>query len=208
MPERSQRFPGEARAALHAAILDAAARLAVQAGDREVRMADIAAAVDVSRQTLYAEFGSKRRLLTAVMVRETERLMVALDGVLARHPVDIRAAVRAGCAFVLRRARADALLKAILAGPAHQELLPLVTTEAAPVVRVVATAFAVHFARCAPRVDPARAELAADTVARLIITHVLLPERAPELAADAIAEALGPYLTELVPGDRSPAGEP
>jgi hypothetical protein len=27
---------------------------------------------------------------------------------------------------------------------------------------------------------------------------VLLPERAPELAADAIAETLGPYLTELV----------
>ncbi|HEX4359182.1 MAG TPA: TetR family transcriptional regulator [Pseudonocardia sp.] len=204
MPERGQRFPGAAREVLHGAILDAAARLVVESDGREVRMADIAAAVDISRQTLYAEFGGKQRLLTAVMVRETERLMVALDGVLARHATDLGAAVRAGCAFVLRRSRGDALLKAVLAGPAHPELLPLVTTEADPVLRVVATTFAGHLARCAPHTDPARAELAADTIARLIVTHVLLPEQAPELAADAIAEALGPYLTDLVTRRPSP----
>jgi AcrR family transcriptional regulator len=197
MPERGQRFPGVAREVLRGAILDTAARLAVESGGREVRMADIAAAVDISRQTLYAEFGDKQRLLAAVVVRETERLMVALDGVLTRHPADLGAAVRAGCAFVLRRSRGDLLLKAILAGPAHQELLPLVTTEAAPVVRVIAAAFAGHLTRAVPHAAPVRAELAADTIARLIITHVLLPERAPELAADAIAEALGPYLIGL-----------
>ena len=200
MPERGQRFPGVAREVLHGAILDAATRLAVESGGREVRMADIAAAVDISRQTLYAEFGGKQRLLAAVVVRETERLMVALAGVLARHPADLGAAVRAGCAFVLRRSRGDLLLKAILAGPAHQELLPLVTTEAAPVVRVIAAAFVGHFTRAVPHAVPARTELAADTIARLIITHVLLPEQAPELAADAIADALGPYLTDLVSG--------
>lgn len=204
MPERGQRFPGAAREVLRGAILDAAARLVLESGGREVRMADIAAAVDISRQTLYAEFGGKQRLLTAVMVRETERLMVALDGVLSRHPADLEAAVRAGCEFVLRRSRGDALLKAVLAGPAHPELLPLVTTEADPVLRVVATTFAGHLIRCAPHAAPARAELAADTIARLIVTHVLLPEQAPELAADAIAEALGPYLTDLVTHRPSP----
>ena len=198
MPERGQRFPGAARARLRAAILDAAARLAVESGARDVRMADIAAAVDISRQTLYAEFGSKQRLLAGVVVRETERLMAALDTVLGRHPADLRAAVSAGCAFVLRRSRGDALVKAIMSGPDPRELLPLVTTEAAPLTRLISATFRAHLTRCAPTAAPERTGLVSDTIARLVITHVLMPDQAAELAGEAIAEALGPYLTELV----------
>jgi AcrR family transcriptional regulator len=198
MPERGQRFPGAARALLRDAILDAAARLAVESGARDFRMADIAAAVDISRQTLYAEFGSKQRLLAAVVVRETERLMTALDTVLARHPADIRAAVGAGCTFVLRRSRADALVKANMSGPDPQQLLPLVTTEAAPLTRLISAGFRAHITRCAPAAAPDRTALISDTVARLVITHVLIPDQAAELAGESVAEALGPYLLELV----------
>ncbi|MHA6794324.1 TetR family transcriptional regulator [Pseudonocardia bannensis] len=197
MTERRPRFPGAARSLLRDAVLDAAGRTVLEVGWQAARMADIAAAVGVSRQTLYAEFGSKQALMQALVVREAQRLVEALGAVLQDHPDDAGAAVRAGCEFVLRRSRADDLVKTIVSGPDETELLPLVTTEAAPIVGLISRAFTDHFGRCRPGTEQRRAELVGDTLARLIITHVLLPDHAVEFAAEGIAEVLGSYLREM-----------
>jgi AcrR family transcriptional regulator len=64
-----------AKARMRDTILDAAYDLVVARGWTAARMADIAAAVGLSRQTLYNEFGSKDGLAAAVALRETERFL-------------------------------------------------------------------------------------------------------------------------------------
>ncbi|MFF1509595.1 TetR/AcrR family transcriptional regulator [Streptomyces sp. NPDC058326] len=60
-----------------AAVLDAAVRLL--AGRPDAGMAAIATAAGVTRQTVYAHFGSRDALLDAVADRITDRAMAAMD---------------------------------------------------------------------------------------------------------------------------------
>ncbi|MFI6034518.1 TetR/AcrR family transcriptional regulator [Streptomyces sp. NPDC051315] len=60
-----------------AAVLDAAVRLLAERPD--AGMAAIAAAADVTRQTVYAHFGSRDALLDAVAGRITDQAMAAMD---------------------------------------------------------------------------------------------------------------------------------
>ncbi|MFI6103324.1 TetR/AcrR family transcriptional regulator [Streptomyces sp. NPDC051310] len=60
-----------------AAVLDAAVRLLAERPD--AGMAAIAAAADVTRQTVYAHFGTREALLDAVADRITDQAMAAMD---------------------------------------------------------------------------------------------------------------------------------
>ena len=60
-----------------AAVLDAAVRLLAERPD--AGMAAIAAAADVTRQTVYAHFGTRDALLDAVADRITDQAMAAMD---------------------------------------------------------------------------------------------------------------------------------
>lgn len=68
------------------AILDAARAVFEQYGARRANVDDIAAAAGISRSTLYRRYPNKEALLAAVLVRETDDFLDALDRIAADLP--------------------------------------------------------------------------------------------------------------------------
>src|SRR3546814_15775036 len=72
-------FRNKVHGLLRASILDAAWARANQSTWGQVRIADIARDVGVSRQTIYNEFGTKEQLSLTIFHRELERFLVELE---------------------------------------------------------------------------------------------------------------------------------
>ena len=175
--------PGSARSTRDL-LLDAAADAVLAGGWARARMADVARAAGVSRQTLYYEFGSKDRLAEALTLREAQRY--ADGAAAARHGLATSPgeAVRAGVAFTLREAADNPLLKAVLTDDAG-ELLPYLTTRAEALHAAGAERCAADLLEQWPALPPDDVRLVADVVTRLIVSHLVLPGARPdEVAAD------------------------
>jgi AcrR family transcriptional regulator len=72
-----------ARQPRQAAILAAAVKVFFQFGYRKTSMEDVAAAAQVSRQTLYLQFRDKERLFRAALEYVTEQMLVSIRGLAA-----------------------------------------------------------------------------------------------------------------------------
>jgi AcrR family transcriptional regulator len=197
-----------AKARMRDTILDAAYDLVVARGWSAARMADIAAAVGLSRQTLYNEFGSKDGLAEAVALRETERFLTGITGELDRHD-DLQTAVEAAALFTFTQVSDNPLLKAVLTATdedgLHADLLPLVTTRSAPLLLASRTVLAEHLSRHWPEFDAADVTAAAEIAWRLVISHLVVPTDPP----DAVAARLGRLVTRfLLPLPAAETGQP
>src|SRR3954454_7889605 len=95
------------------ALLDAAYDAAVAGDWARARMADVAAAAGVSRQTLYNEFGSKDALAQALALRETQRLLADIEAAMTGHAGRPAEAVGVAVAHTLRQGANNPLLKAV-----------------------------------------------------------------------------------------------
>jgi AcrR family transcriptional regulator len=71
----------EARPARQAAILAAAVKVFFQFGYRKTSMEEVAAAAEVSRQTLYLQFRNKEQLFRAALEYVTEQMLASVRGV-------------------------------------------------------------------------------------------------------------------------------
>lgn len=178
---------------LHENLLDAAAVLIVERGFRRVRMQDVADAVGVSRQTVYNEFGDKWGLAQALVLRENERYLDAVDEALSGHD-DLYSAVAAAVAYTLETAADDPLKKATLTGEGSQDLLPLMTTRAEPVLFAARERIAARALRQWPHLDETEVAELADVVVRLTMSHVLLPTDAPQIVAARLARLVARFL--------------
>jgi AcrR family transcriptional regulator len=174
-------------------LLDAAAALIIERGFRRVRMQDVADAVGVSRQTVYNEFGDKWGLAQALTLRENERYLDAVDEALSRHD-DLYSAVAAAVAYTLATAADDPLKKATLTGDGSEDLLPLMTTHAEPVLFAAKERIVARAMRQWPRLDEADVTELADAIVRLTMSHVVLPTDAPEIVAARLARLVARYL--------------
>jgi AcrR family transcriptional regulator len=174
-------------------LLDAAAALIIERGFRRVRMQDVADAVGVSRQTVYNEFGDKWRLAQALNLRENDRYLDAVDEALTRHE-DLYSAVAAAVTYTLSTAADDPLKKAILTGTGSEDLLPLMTTRAEPVLFAAKQRIIAHTLRQWPELDPDEVTDLADAVVRLTMSHTVLPMDPPEIVAARLARLVARYL--------------
>lgn len=115
------------------AALDAAAAEIVARGWKGLQMQAVAEQVGISRQTLYNTFTTKHGLAQALVLRLTERFLDGVERALnSRDQVYDQwlAAIR----YTLDTAADDPLLKAVLTGDASTEFLPLLTSDAGPVI--------------------------------------------------------------------------
>ena len=181
------------RRTLREDLLDAAASLIIERGFRRVRMQDIADAVGVSRQTVYNEFGDKWRLAQALTLRENERYLDGVDEALSRH-ADLYSAVAAAVAYTLGTAADDPLKKATLTGEGSEDLLPLMTTRAQPVLFAAKERIVAHAVSQWPHLDEAEVTELADAIVRLTMSHVVMPADPTEVVAVRLARLVARYV--------------
>jgi AcrR family transcriptional regulator len=163
-----------------------------------IRMADVATAAGVSRQTLYDEFGSRQGLAEAYVMAETERFLAMVDDALDGAGADPRAALFSALSTFLRAARQGGLLKAITDSDGNHDLLALITIRGGSVLDQATDRIGTFFASRWPGVDPAGAGLAARLLVRLALSYATQPDGSPDEAATEVASALGPFLEQLI----------
>ncbi len=168
------------------ALLDAAYDAALSGDWDRVRMADVAKAAGVSRQTLYYEFGSKDALAEALSLRELARWIEGADAAIVGHEGSPSEAVAAGTLWTLEEAARNPLLKAVLTDDAGG-LLPFLTTRAEFLQKAAREHFTDHLSAHWPDLPPARVELVADIVTRLTFSYLVLPGGRPDQVAHDIA---------------------
>ncbi|WP_024759454.1 TetR/AcrR family transcriptional regulator [Streptomyces exfoliatus] len=191
-------------------LLDAALAALTDRSWSAIRMADLAAAARVSRQTLYNEFGSKEGLARALVRREADTYLQGVRTLLAAPAPPERNLV-AVAEWTVTRAAARPVLRALLTG-AWNERLP-----APRPLRPGARPAPVAAQRRADEGPPAPGELVAATAAcagerwaagcelavRLALSHVVAP-RVPTAEPEAQCEEpeswspMTPMITRLI----------
>jgi AcrR family transcriptional regulator len=174
-------------------ILRAVADLVRAHGVDAVVLRDVAARAGVSRQTLYNTFGDRAGLLSALVLRETRRLLDRVEDDVA-GAATARAAVHAGVRLVLAEAARNPLLHSALTRAGSDQVASLLTIRGRPVLDVAVA----HLAGLlAARWPGPEVDLAAETAVRLTVSHLLLPRDPVDLAADKVARAVATMLRSL-----------
>jgi AcrR family transcriptional regulator len=194
MPESRSVPPAHPRGTRDA-LLDAAYEAAVAGDWARTRMLDVARAAGVSRQTLYNEFGSKDALAQALAMREVERFIEGTERELDEaHPDDPIQAVGAAALYTLQQAADNPLLKAALTDDTSG-LLSFLTTRGEPAIAAARSSFEEYYSTHWPTLSRTSIELAAETIVRLTISYLTLPDDAP---AEAVASRLSDLARKLL----------
>jgi AcrR family transcriptional regulator len=178
-------------------VLDAATTITCDVGWGDLTMAKVAGLAGVSRQTVYNEYGTKPALGQAMVLRELDRFLTVVAHELDGHD-DLVEAIRAAAEQALLMARDNPLLHAVLAsahsvsagaGPgADNDLLPFLTTDAAPLIAAAKTVILDRLDRFPDLdLDPAELDGSVDAVVRLVLSHVMQPGDEPGRTADRLA---------------------
>jgi AcrR family transcriptional regulator len=184
------------------ALLDAAHAAVVGPGWAKVRMADVAAAAGVSRQTLYAEFGSKDGLAQALALREAARFVDGAESVLTGHEGTPAEAVAACTEWTLTQAADDPLIKAVLTDEGADGLLPLLTTRSEQLLGAVADRNVAYLSEHWPGLPADELAFVGDVLVRLTVSHIVSPAEPPAVTARRFAHLVDRLLpTDLTSGD-------
>ncbi len=138
---------------------------------------DVAQRAGLSRQTVYRYFPSKGELLDATVLRE-ERVFIANMVSAAGRQRELEAALRAAIDAAMRTGQAHALLNRLMATE-PESLVALVTTDRGPVLSAARQALEEILGGWLPRAAKARLTMAADAVARLLVSYVVNPPPDP-----------------------------
>lgn len=196
-------FADASRELLRETVLDAVGELAAERPWPEVKMAEVAQRAGVSRQTLYNTFGSRQEMAQAYVMREAERFVAAVEAAIREHAPDGRAALAAALEIFLAAAETHPVIRAVSTSESGDELLPLLTTRGGPLVSEVTDRLTLLLLENWEGVSAREAELVADTLVRLAISHAALPGAPPARTAADLASILGPYVDSLVAQARS-----
>jgi AcrR family transcriptional regulator len=188
-------YPEAARTLLRDTIVAAVDDLVRSRGWSATTMSDVATAAGVSRQTVYNEFGSRRSLVEAYVLREIEALIAGVEDAVRASHEDARSAMHAAFGLFLKLASDEPLVQVIVADAEGGELIRLLTG----LGRQVATdRIGRLIVEVWPKVSLADAELVAESMARLAISHALLPTSDPEDTAAAVTRLVGPFIDEIL----------
>ena len=194
MSPARNRAPAKASDEVREALLDAVGELLADRTWSGLRMADVATQAGLSRQTVYNAYGNRDALALAYVTREAERFLGTVGEVVAAHAEDPEQALRAALEIFLAAAGTHPLVRAISAAEEGDELLVLVTTGGGPVLGPVTAGLAAQIKATWPEVGDEPANLAAETLVRLAISHAALPTGTPAETAERVGSVLGPFI--------------
>jgi AcrR family transcriptional regulator len=190
-------------------VLDAARAMAAEKGWDLVSLSEVASRAEVSRPTVYKEFGSRDGLTRALVHREAEHFLVGVDQVLHQPAPGASDALAAAIRYALQEARDNVLVASVVkaARSGTDSLLPYLTARSEPVVTgarlLVRSWCQAHY----QQFDTVRTDQAADVIVRLALSHIVLPppdqtlrESAEVITAAALGvltRKAGPTLTDV-----------
>jgi AcrR family transcriptional regulator len=188
-------FTERVRESLRAQLLAAAADLLAERGFRGLRMADVAAATGVSRQTVHNEFGTKEALVNAVAA---DTMTDFLDGIAAHFSAapDVDSGIAAAVRHTLTHAAENRLVNAILTGEDAEDLLPLLTTKGQPVLLPAVDLLTQLWRPRLPWLPDDEIRLLAETGMRLTVSHLLTPTGPVEQAVATITALMRRLIPE------------
>lgn len=188
--------PGAFRRQVHEHALDAAQEMLVEKGWDKLRFGEVATRIGISRPTLYAAFGSKEGLAEALVLRETERFLTGIAGVLNQHEDDPQAAVAEAVRFTLAEAERSPVLHAILTSSrsGSDSLLPLLTTRSRPVLEAATSVLVAWYLDHFPGLPAAEVQEGVDALVRLVVSHLVLPADDAEQTPERLARLASRYL--------------
>lgn len=187
-------YPVAARRLLRETLLDAALEELAESSWDEVTMAAIARTAGVSRQTLYKEFGSREEFAQALVLRESERFLAAVERAVIDAADDPRRALRGAFEVFLRSAEHNPLLRSVITGQGAASLLPLITTQGRPLLEFAGERLARIISASWPEADEDDVAKLSDVLVRLAISYATLPGGGVEGAADAVSAVLDPFV--------------
>ncbi|GGT01864.1 TetR family transcriptional regulator [Streptomyces chromofuscus] len=185
-------------------VLDAARAMAAEKGWDSVSLSEVATRAEVSRPTVYKEFGSRGGLSQALVHREAERFLLGVDRALQQPAATATDALAAAILYALRQARENVLVASVVkaARGGTDSLLPYLTARSEPVVAgarlLVRSWCQTHY----QQFDDVRTDQAADVIVRLTLSHIVLPppEHTLRVSAELItAAAMGVLTRETGP---------
>jgi AcrR family transcriptional regulator len=191
--ERFAPYPVAARELLRNMLLDAARDELWRRPWSEVTMASVAEAAGVSRQTLYNELGSREGLAQALVLREADHFLRAVERAVHAHLDDPAAALAAAFDVFLRTAAENPLVQGAFRGDSD-DLLVLVTTRGKPLVGYAVERLSAIMTSGWPQAAAEDCELLSEGLVRLAISYATLPAGPTGMTAASIARLLGPYI--------------
>ena len=170
-------------------LVEAAVRRMTREGWGKVTMARLADDVGVSRQTVYNEIGTKTDLAEAMVLRELDRFLAGVTRSFDENPTDLIGALRDSARRVLKYARDNALLHAVVSAThgADTELLPLLTTHSESLLEGAKAVVAERVVDYHVDLPSERLQASIDMVVRLVLSHVMQPSGDPARTGDDIA---------------------
>ena len=170
-------------------ILDATLATMADHGIARLSLEDVARRARLSRQTVYRYFPSKGELVEATVLRE-EQVFIANMISAAGRQRELESALRAAIEAAMRTGQAHALLNRLLATEPNS-LVALVTTDRGPVLSAAGQALEEILGGWLPKAPRARLTMAADAVARLLVSYVVNPPADPPAqVANRLAQLL------------------
>jgi AcrR family transcriptional regulator len=155
----------------------------------------VARTAGVSRQTVYNEFGTRQELVQAYILREIETLIGEVEQHVRTSANDARAALAGAFALFLKLASDEPLVGIITADAEGGELMHLLTTTG---LAVATDRVGMLIREVWPQVRVEDAELIAASLARLAISHALVPDATAEDAAADVTRLLGPFVDQAL----------
>jgi AcrR family transcriptional regulator len=191
------RLPYQAAAhnLLRETIVDAVDELVRARGWSATRMADVATAAGVSRQTLYNEFGSRQALVEAYITREIETLVARVTEAVRASADDAHRALLTAFDLFLELASDEPVVQVIANDAEGGELHRLLTGVGQA---VASERIANLITDVWPQVSAADGRLLAESLVRLAISHALLPTEEPAVIARGIGRMFAPFVDELL----------
>lgn len=171
-------------------ILDAAAQLTATEGWSAITMVKLGDLAGVSRQSVYNEVGSKPALAEALVMRELEGFLGAVDAELKTAPTLPTAIERASEAVFVRAADNPLLLEIASSAQGNSsDLLPFLTTNSEALIATASNLISLRIRELFPTVAIGDKELtiAVDAIVRLVLSHVMQPSGTPADEAAAVA---------------------
>ncbi|MET8099220.1 TetR family transcriptional regulator [Streptomyces sp. NPDC005236] len=166
--------------------------MAAEDGWNRVRVADLALRADVSRPSIYKEFGDRAGIGRALVEHETDEFLVGLAAVLDSHQGRLAQALEAAVAHALEQAAVNPFVGAVLTATrgGTDALLPFLTSRPEPVFSSTRRLLCVWLAATVPHTDDDSRTAAADLAVRLTLSHQLLPAHDPGATPPHIARAV------------------